>query len=345
MASIKTNRLNPVFRGRAFFGLFLLLGMLLLLIAAAASISFGAARMDITIAWTAVFSFNPDIPEHQIIQAIRFPRTVADIIVGISLSVAGAIMQGTTRNPLADSGLMGVNSGAAFAMVLVLAFIPGISYMDKLLVCFAGAGLGAVMTYLVASLNKRGMTPQRLVLAGMSITMLFGAMGTFVSIRFNVGQALSYWTAGSVAGATWSELALIAPWFVGGMILAFVLSPSIAILSLGEDIAVGFGQRITQIKLLSTLAVLILSGLSVVLVGPIAFVGLIVPHLMRLIVGVDYRYIIPASAVYGGIFMLAADLTGRLVNRPNEVALGIVFAMLGVPLFLFISSRVRSDLE
>lgn len=148
-----------------------------------------------------------------------------------------------------------------------------------------------------------------------------------------------------MAGATWSELALIAPWFVGGMILAFVLSPSIAILSLGEDIAVGFGQRITQIKLLSTLAVLILSGLSVVLVGPIAFVGLIVPHLMRLIVGVDYRYIIPASAVYGGIFMLAADLTGRLVNRPNEVALGIVFAMLGVPLFLFISSRVRSDLE
>jgi len=345
MAALKTNRSAPVYRGRTFFGLFLILGMLLLLLTASASISFGAARMEFSMAWEAVFAFNPEVSEHQIIQALRFPRTVADIIVGISLSVAGAIMQGTTRNPLADSGLMGINAGAAFSMVLVLAFIPGISYMDKLFFCFVGAGLGAALTFLVASLNKRGMTPQRLVLAGMSITMLFGAMGTFISIRYHVGQALSYWIAGSVAGATWNELALIAPWFAGGLILAFILSPSIAILSLGEDIAVGFGQRVTQIKLLSTLAVLILSGLSVVLVGPIAFVGLIVPHLMRVIIGVDYRHIIPASAVYGGVFMLSADLVGRLVNRPNEVALGIVFAMLGVPLFLFISNRVRSDQE
>jgi iron complex transport system permease protein len=345
MAAMKLKRSGPVFSGRTIFPLFLLLGVLLLLLAATASISFGAARMDISTAWAAVFAFNPELPEHQIIQALRFPRTVADIVVGISLSVAGAIMQGTTRNPLADSGLMGVNSGAAFSMALVLAFIPGIGYTESLLMCFAGAGLGAGMTYLVASLNKRGMTPQRLVLAGMSITMLFGAMGTFISIRYKVGQALSYWTAGSVAGATWSELALIAPWFVGGLALAFVLSPSIAILSLGEEIAVGFGQRTAQIKLLSMIAVLILSGLSVALVGPVAFVGLIVPHMMRFMIGVDYRYIIPASAVYGGVFMLAADLAGRLVNRPNEVALGIVFAMLGVPLFLFISSRVRRDLE
>jgi iron complex transport system permease protein len=345
MAAIKIKRSAPVFRGRTFFVIFLLIGMLLLLVAAAASISFGAARMEISTAWAAVFSFNPELPDHQIIHALRFPRTVADIVVGISLSVAGAIMQGTTRNPLADSGLMGVNAGAAFSMALVLAFLPGIGYTQSLLMCFAGAGLGAGMTYLAASLNRRGMTPQRLVLAGMSITMLFGAMGTFISIRYKIGQALSYWTAGSVAGATWSELALIAPWFIAGLALAFVLSPSIAILSLGEEIAVSFGQRTTQIKLLSTVALLILSGLSVILVGPIAFVGLIVPHMMRFMIGVDYRYIIPASAVYGGVFMLAADLAGRLINRPNEMALGIVFALLGVPLFLFISSRVRREYE
>lgn len=319
--------------------------MLLLLLAAAASISFGAAKMNLSTAWSAIFAFNPDILEHQIIKTLRFPRTVADMIVGISLSVAGAIMQGTTRNPLADSGLMGVNSGAAFSMALVLAFMPGIGYTGSLLMCFAGAGLGAGLTYLAASLNKRGMTPQRLVLAGMSITMLFGAMGTFLSIQFDLGQALSYWTSGSVAGASWNELALVAPWFLSGLVLALSLSPSIALLSLGEEIATSFGQRTTQVKLLSTLAVLILAGLSAALVGPIGFVGLIVPHMMRYLIGVDYRRIIPASAVYGGVFMLAADLIGRLVNRPNEVALGIVFAMLGVPLFLVIASRVRREQE
>lgn len=341
MAAIQIKRSAPVFQGRTFFALFILAGLLLLLLAASASISLGAAQMDISTAWEAVFAFNPEVQEHQIIQALRFPRTVADIIVGISLSLAGAIMQGTTRNPLADSGLMGVNSGAAFAMALVLAFMPGIGYTGSLLMCFAGAGFGAGLTYLVASLNKRGMTPQRLVLAGMSITMLFGAMGTFISIQFKVGQALSYWTAGSVAGATWNELALIAPWFAAGVVLAFALSPSIAVLSLGEETAVSFGQRTALIKLLATLAVLILSGLSVVLVGPIAFVGLIVPHMMRFVIGVDYRLIIPASAVYGGVFMLAADLAGRLIYRPNEIALGIVFAILGVPIFLFIANRAR----
>ncbi|OPA81507.1 ferrichrome ABC transporter permease [Paenibacillus selenitireducens] len=332
-------------RGRTFFVLFLLVGLLLLLLAGAASISFGAARMDISTAWSAIFAFNPEVPEHQIIQTLRFPRTIADIVVGISLSVAGAIMQGTTRNPLADSGLMGVNSGAAFTMVLVLAFMPGIGYTESLLMCFLGAGLGAGMTYLVASLNKRGMTPQRLVLAGMSISMLFGALGTFFSIQYNLGQALYYWTSGSVAGASWSELAFVAPWFVGGLGLAIALSPSIAILNLGDEIAKGFGQRTVRVKLLSTIAVLLLSGLSAALVGPVGFVGLIVPHIMRFMIGVDYRYIIPASAVYGGVFMLAADLIGRLVNRPNEMALGIVFAILGVPLFLIISNRMRRGLE
>ncbi|MGO4695611.1 FecCD family ABC transporter permease [Paenibacillus sp. 2TAB26] len=328
-----------------YFATIMLVGCLLVLLTATASISFGAARMNLSTAWSAVFSFDQKLTEHQIIRFLRFPRTIADIIVGSSLAVAGAIMQGSTRNPLADSGLMGINAGAALAMAIALAFMPGSQYSVLLLVCFIGAGLGAGLTYLTASLSRKGMSPQRLVLAGMSITLLFGAIGTFISINFNIGQALSYWTSGSVAGATWAELALTAPWFVLGLALSMGLARSITILNLGEEIARGVGQRTVVVKLLSSLAVLLLAGVSVVLVGPVGFVGLIVPHMMRFMVGVDYRYIIPASAVYGGLFMLIADLIGRLVNRPNEMALGIIFAIVGVPFFLLISRRERRAFE
>ncbi|WP_081735439.1 FecCD family ABC transporter permease [Paenibacillus gorillae] len=335
----------PHLGGRPFFGLYMIIGVLLLLLAAAASLSFGAASMNLSTAWTAVFYFDPSLTEHQIIHSLRIPRTLADIVAGMSLSLAGAVMQGSTRNPLADSGLMGVNAGAAFAMAISLAFIPNQLYTGSLFISFAGAAMGAGLTYLAASLNRRGMTPQRLVLAGMSITLLFGAMGSFVSLNYGVGKALAYWTSGSVAGATLTELKLTAPWFLGGLALSLFIARSITILSLGEEIAKGFGQRTVLVKLLATLAVLLLAGVSVTLVGPIGFVGLIVPHIVRFFVGVDYRYIIPAAAVYGGVLMVAADLAGRLINRPAETALGIIFAIIGVPFFLLIARRERRAFE
>ncbi len=328
-------------RGSFSYMLFLIIGVVLLLLCAVASISFGAARINFVTAWEAVFAFDSSFTEHQIIQSARIPRTIADIMVGASLAIAGAIMQGTTRNALADSGLMGVNSGAAFAVALAFAFFPGSSHTQLLLICFLGAGLGAGATYLAASLNRRGMTPERLVLAGISITMLFSALGTFVSMKYNIGRALVYWTSGSVAGASWEDIVFVFPWFVAGVILAICLSPSIAVLNLGDEIAVSVGQRIWLVKILSLLAVLVLAGLSTSLVGPVSFVGLIVPHMMRFIVGIDYRRIIPASAIYGGVFMLLADVVGRLIARPNELALGIIFAIIGVPFFLFISRREK----
>jgi len=341
MDTMTKNKSASVNRGNFIYWLLLIVGVVLLLVFAAASISFGAARIHIAIAWEAVFDFDPALTEHQIIQFARIPRTIADIMVGTSLAVAGAIMQGATRNALADSGLMGVNSGAAFAVALALAFLPGSSHTQLLLICFTGAGLGAGMTYLAAALNRRGMTPERLVLAGIAITMLFSALGTFVSMKYNIGKALVYWTSGSVAGASWEDIAFVAPWFAAGVVLAIGLSPSIAILSLGDETAVSVGQRTTLVKLLSLLAVLVLAGLSTSLVGPVSFVGLIVPHTMRFVVGIDYRRIIPASAIYGGVFMLLADVAGRLLARPNELALGIVFAIIGVPFFLFISRREK----
>jgi iron complex transport system permease protein len=332
-------------RDKVDFVLYMIIGLVLLIIFLAGSISFGAANMDIATAWEAIIKFNPSITEHQIIRTLRVPRTFGDIIVGASLAVAGAIMQGSTRNPLADSGLMGVNSGAAFAIAICLAFFPGGSYSNLSLFSFAGAGLGVGITYFIASLSKRGMTPQRLVLSGISISMLFSAMSSFIAIKYNIGQQLSYWSSGGVASVSFGELLVVLPWFVIGMILSIVLSPSITVLSLGEDVAKGLGQKTVFVKSVASIVVLILAGISVSIAGPIGFVGLIIPHMMRFLVGVDYRYIIPASALYGAAFMVGADLFGRLINKPYETPLGIMFSIIGVPFFLYISRKERRSFE
>ncbi|WP_311083512.1 iron ABC transporter permease [Paenibacillus polymyxa] len=164
-----------------------------------------------------------------------------------------------------------------------------------------------------------------------------------LSRKERIGQALGYWSAGGTASAKWGELAFIAPLFVVGLVCAIALSPSITILSFGEDVASGLGIRANRIKLFSTLIVLILTGLSVIVVGPVGFVGLIVPHIMRILVGTDYRYIIPASALYGAVFLLGADLLGRLINRPHETPLGIIFALVGVPYFLYLVRKQRRE--
>lgn len=327
------------------FMLYIMIGLGLLVLASAASITFGAADMSWTTAWGAIFNFDPNLTEHQIIYTLRAPRTVADIIVGCSLAICGAIMQGTTRNPLADSGLMGISSGATFALALVLAFIPNSTYGQTMLFACLGAALATGMTYFVASTGKRGMTPQRLVLAGLSISMLFGAFSQYISIKYSFGRELAYWTAGGTAGAKWNELAIIAPFFVIGVITAIALSPSITMLSLGEDVAIGLGLNTKWVTGISTLLVLLLTGLSVIVVGPVSFIGLITPHIVRYLVGVDYRYIIPAAAIYGALFTVSADILGRLINKPYETPIGIIFAVIGVPYFLYLARMQRREFE
>ncbi len=332
-------------RGTARFMLYMMAGAGLLVLISASSISFGAADMSLSTAWGAVFNFDPSLTEHQIIQTLRFPRTVADIIVGCSLAICGALMQGTTRNPLADSGLMGISSGATFAMALCMAFLPMRTYGQMMLFACLGAAVTTSMTYFIASLGKRGMTPQRLVLAGISISMMFGAFSQYISLKYRLGQALAYWTAGGTAGAKWSELAIVAPFFIVAVLASIALSPSVTVMSLGEDVATGLGLKTRTIKAISTLIVLVLTGLSVIVVGPVGFVGLITPHIVRYLIGVDYRYIIPASGLYGALLTVSADLAGRLINKPYETPIGIIFAVVGVPYFLYLARKQRREFE
>lgn len=332
-------------RGTANFIMYMFIGLGLLILMSAASISFGAADMSLSTAWGAIFKFNPALTEHQIIQTLRIPRTAANIIVGCSLAICGAIMQGTTRNPLADSGLMGISSGATFAIAFCMAFLPGSSYRNMMLFAFLGAAAATFITYFVASLGKRGLTPQRLVLSGISISMLFGAFSQYLSIKYRLAYALAYWTAGGTAGAKWSELLIVLPFFFLGVIVSIALSPSITMLNLGDDVAIGLGLKTKTVKSISTVVVLILTGLSVIVVGPVGFIGLIVPHIVRYLVGVDYRYIIPATGLYGSLFTVTADLVGRLINKPFETPIGIVFAVVGVPYFLYLSRKQRREFE
>lgn len=341
MEETKKNKLR---KGSTSFWSYSLLGFGLLLVMFALSISLGAAEIEFKVAWKALIDFDPTITDYQTIRSLRLPRTVADIIVGSSLAVCGAIMQGTTRNPLADSGLMGISSGATFAIALMLAFVPNKSYSMMIIFACLGAAVTTVMTYTIASTGKRGMTLQRLVLAGISISMLFGALSSYLSIKYHLGHALMYWSAGGTAGVKWHELALIKPLFLLGVLGAIILSPSITMLSLGEDVAVGLGLKLKRVKIWSTLIVLLLTGLSVVVIGPVSFVGLIVPHMVRYLVGVDYRYIIPASAIYGAVLTVAADVVGRLINRPFETPIGIIFSLIGVPFFLYLVKKERREI-
>lgn len=327
------------------FTVYMIVGVVLLGLISAASISFGAADMNLSTAWEAIFKFNPSLTEHQIIQTLRLPRTVANIIVGCSLAICGAIMQGTTRNPLADSGLMGISSGATFALAVSMAFIPGNSYSHMMLFAFIGAAITTSMTYFIASLGRGGMNPQRLVLAGISISMLFGAFSQYLAIRYRLAYALAYWSAGGTAGVKWDEVIIILPFFIFGVLASIFISPSITLLNLGDDAAIGLGLNIKKVKAISTIIVLILTGISVIVIGPVGFVGLIVPHIVRYLIGVDYRYIVPASGLFGAILTVSADLIGRLINKPLETPIGIIFAAIGVPYFLYLTRKQRREFE
>ncbi|MBO8165132.1 MAG: iron ABC transporter permease [Brevibacillus sp.] len=336
---------NPQTQSRPLIGSFILLGGLALLaLGLAISISVGAADIQLLTVWEAVFHFNPDLTQHQIIQELRLPRALCGAMVGAGFAVAGSIMQGMTRNPLADPSLLGVNAGAGFVLALCFAFWPGLPFHYVILFSFLGAGLGSGLVYGIGSLARGGLTPVRLVLAGAAVSALLVALSEGVAIYYQVGQELAFWYAGGVAGTTWLHITIMLPWMAAGLIGALMLSRSITVLSFGEEVAAGLGQRTGLVKLAGSLIVLILAGSAVSSVGMIGFIGLVIPHVARYLVGVDYRWIIPCSAVLGSLLMVLADIGARMVNPPFETPVGALISLLGVPFFLYLARKERREL-
>ncbi|MFA9455328.1 FecCD family ABC transporter permease [Halalkalibacter sp. AB-rgal2] len=331
---VKNLKTRPVFAVSI-----LIIGAIALVFGIAVSISFGAASIDLKTVWTGVFQFNPDLTEHQIIQELRLPRAIAAGLVGAFLAVSGAIMQGMTRNPLASPSIMGVTAGSAFMIAIAFAFFPGTSYLGLMIWSFIGAGLGAGLVFTIGSLSRSGLTPVKLALAGAAVTALLSSISSMIAIHFHVAQDISFWYAGGVAGVRWFSVQLLIPVAIVGITLAIILSRSITVLSLGEDVAKGLGQRTRLVKVLGTIVVLLLTGAAVSVAGTIGFIGLVIPHITRFLVGVDYRWIIPCSALLGALLLVLADLGARIVNPPFETPVGAITALIGVPFFLYLARR------
>ncbi|OCT15835.1 iron ABC transporter [Paenibacillus pectinilyticus] len=322
------------------FGYKLIAGIIVFIAMFIVSMVLGAANTSLRDVWLALSSHATG-EKISIIREIRFPREVAGILVGAALAVSGAIMQGLTRNPLADPGLLGLTAGANAALACTIALIPGTNYFGLMIACFIGAAVGAGMVFGIGALRQGGFSPLRIVLAGAAVSAFLYAVSEGVGLFFKISKDVSMWTAGGLIGTTWGQIGSIGPVIIVGTIIALILSKQLTILSLSEEVAVGLGQRTWLVKVILFAVIVLLAGASVALVGNMAFIGLLVPHIVRAIVGTDYRYILPMSAIFGGAFMMFADLLARIINSPYETPVIAIVAMLGLPFFLFIERKGR----
>ena len=263
--------------------------LVLLLLGVAVSLVVGDVRIDSVTVCNALADHNPRIASHVIVRDWRLPRAVADLLVGAALAVAGAIMQAVTRNPLASPGIMGLNSGASFAMVAALILAPWLSRMDLMLVSIAGATLGAAMVYGLGSFSRGGLTPVRLALTGIAVSALLGAIGSGLTIYHDLGQDLLLWSARGTEGVRWPDIAAFLPLAAVGLVGGMAMAPALGVLTLGDQVARGLGQRSRRTRAMAAVLVLMLAGGAVSLAGPVGFIGLLVPHLVRYLVGWDHR--------------------------------------------------------
>jgi iron complex transport system permease protein len=330
---------NKVYSRPAVGSAILLIGFILLIVSIGLAISVGAAKIHFLTVWNSILNYDPSRGADRIIVSLRLPRELGAAIVGAAFAVSGAIMQGMTRNPLADPGLLGLNAGASLALASVFAFNTDANYFTVMMISFIGAGIGAGMVFGLGSMSRGGLSPIRITLAGAAVSALLSSLGEGIALYYKLSQDLAFWTAGGVSGTNWAQLKLIVPVVVAGIIIAVMFSRQLTILSFGEEVAKGLGQRTLLTKVVLMTVVLILAGAAVSLVGAIAFVGLMVPHIVRFLVGTDYRWIIPCSAMFGSVLMVLADTFARTVNAPYETPVGAVVAMLGVPFFLYLARK------
>jgi len=323
---------------RRLLGLALLL--LLLALMAGLHLSLGASSLEAGSLWQALVDYNPQDAGQNIIREIRQPRLVVALVVGAALAVAGVLMQAVSNNPLADPGLLGINSGAAFFVVGGLLMLPGSQHGWLPLYAFAGAAFAALLVLL---LSGRQQSPERLVLAGVAVTALFAAMTAILLIVDQQGlDKLRHWLTGAIGASDLKKLAWVWPWLLAGLVLTALLARSLNAHHLGDRAAASLGVNVGLLKLASLALVIVLSGSVVAVAGPIGFVGLVVPHMARLLVRSDYRWLLPYALVLGAVLLVSADLAARIVVRPYEINTGIITALVGAPVFIaLVIGRMR----
>ncbi|MDN5854098.1 MAG: iron chelate uptake ABC transporter family permease subunit [Actinomycetia bacterium] len=314
--------------------------LVVLFVVALASIFLGTREISAGQIVDTFFNYDDQNTDHLVVWTLRVPRTLAGILVGVALGLAGAVMQGVARNPLADPGLLGVNAGAALAVVCAISIFGIGSAMGYVWFAFVGAAIVSVLVYVIGSMGREGATPVKLALAGAAMTAALQSITTAILLTdVATFDKFRFWTVGALAGRKLELVAQVAPFVAVGVVLALSTGRLLNALSLGDDVARGLGQKVGLARGLSAAAVVLLCGAATAIAGPIGFLGLTIPHVARLITGPDYRWILPYSMVLAPILLLISDIVGRLVARPGELQVGIVMAVLGAPFFIALVRR------
>ena len=299
------------------------------------SITLGARGVGPATIIKAFLDFDPSSASETVIREIRVPRTLVGIFAGAALGLSGAILQGVTRNPLADPGIMGINAGAAAFIVFGIMVLGLQSISVYIWLAFAGAGFATVVVYGIASFGREGATPIKLALAGAAVTAVLSSLtSAIVMTNVDALNELRFWQVGSLAGRYFPVFWQTAPFIVLGIILALGTGRALNGLALGDDLAHALGQRVRLSRVMMFVVVAVLCGAATAACGPIVFVGLVVPHVARMLCGPDYRWILPYSMVLTPTILLVADIVGRVVVSPGELQVGVVLGVLGVPAFI-----------
>ncbi|WP_206340198.1 FecCD family ABC transporter permease [Blastococcus litoris] len=318
-----------------------LLAVLALLVALmAASVAVGSRDVDWSDIVAALGGSTENIGQAAVTK--RIPRTLLAVAVGAALGLSGAVMQGVTRNPLADPGVLGINMGASLAVVAGLAWFGLFSSTAIIWTAIAGAAVAAVFVYAVGSLGRGGPTPLKLALAGAATSAALTSFITAVALpRGDIAESVQSWEIGGVGGATFDSIGTVLPFLAVGFAVSLLSARSLNSLALGDELAAGLGERVALARGVAALGSVLLCGAATAVAGPIGFVGLVVPHLCRLLVGVDHRWMLPFSALTGACLLTATDVLGRIVARPSEIDVGIITALVGAPFFIWIVRRQK----
>ncbi|MCP9960522.1 iron chelate uptake ABC transporter family permease subunit [Streptomyces somaliensis] len=304
-----------------------------------ASIAVGARPVPLGDVWHGLFQ-GSGTGNDVLVAEVRLPRTLLGLLAGVALGLAGAVMQALTRNPLAEPGLMGVNAGAAAAVVTATSVLGVTSFAGYVWFAFAGAAAVSVLVYVLG--GGRSATPVRLVLAGTAATAaLYGYVNAVQLLDSAALDRLRFWTVGSLAGADADVVGAVGPFVAAGTALAVLVARPLNAMELGDDTARALGANLTRTRVLAMLAVTLLCGGATAACGPIVFVGLMVPYLVRAVTGPDMRWILPYAAVLSPVLLIGSDVVGRIVARPSELQVGIVTALIGGPVFLHLVRRKR----
>jgi iron complex transport system permease protein len=331
-------RRSPVRRTTLVAGL--LVAVALLLVVCLLSIAVGSKQIPLGTVLDALRHYDETNTDHVIVHSLRVPRTLIGLLVGAALGLSGALMQGVTRNPLADPGILGVNGGAALFVVGGIYWFGLTSLTAYVWLAFAGAAAASVAVYTLGSLGREGATPVKLALAGAAMTAMLGSLTTALLIGdVDTFDQFRFWSVGSLAGRGSDIAAQVAPFILVGIVLALVSGRLLNALSLGDDVARSLGQRVGLTRVFTAVTVVLLCGAATAAAGPIGFIGLTIPHVARLITGPDYRWILPYSMLLAPILLLGSDVLGRVVAQPGELQVGIVTAVIGAPFFIALVRR------